>query len=145
MASKKQGSTSKNTAVAAAPMAPAAPAVPARTASPSPANLALQCSVRGDGSAEVVLAYEGPLAARDEVLARAGTRRNGGHAWADVQDVRLRRDAAGRWVGAIPVRPGAPLDAVQLAFHAGGEWDNGGAAPLGYYEWSLRERQVVVR
>ena len=43
------------------------------------------------------------------------------------------------------MRPGAPIEAVELAFHAGGEWDNGGRAPLGYYEWNVRERQLVVR
>jgi hypothetical protein len=144
MASKK---TAKKTA---APVAQASPKIAAalqQSTLPSPSRgpLALELKARQDGSAEVVVVYEGALAAKDAVLARAGTWRSGGAPWADTQDVRLERAAPGRWVGAIPVSPGAPVEAVELAFHAGGEWDNGGRAPLGYYEWSVRERQVFVR
>jgi hypothetical protein len=123
----------------------AAPAIPARTDAPSPDNLALDLRPLSDGSAEVVVAYEGPLAASGAVLARAGTRRSGGEPWAEVQDVPLVRDAPGRLVGAIKVAAGAPLEAVEIAFNAGEAWDNGGRAPLGYYEWSVRERRLDVR
>jgi len=156
MASKQRGNTSKK-APAGSPAAAVktaaqgatprllAPAVPAKTSAPSPGNVALRWSARGDGTADVLVAYEGPLASRDAVLARAGTWRSGGAPWADVQDVRLTRDAPGRFVGAIRISAGAPVEAVELAFHAAEEWDNGGRAPLGYYEWSLREQQLVVR
>jgi hypothetical protein len=123
----------------------AAPLHEAKLTSPSQGPLALEWKAGQDGSAEVVVVYEGPLAAKDTVLARAGTRRSGGTPWAETQDVPLTRAAPNRWVGAIPVRAGAPVEAVELAFHAGDEWDNGGRAPLGYYEWSVRERQLVVR
>jgi hypothetical protein len=91
----------------------AAPAIPARIDAPSPDNLALDLRPLSDGSAEVVVAYEGPLAASEAVLARAGTRRSGGAPWAEVQDVPLVRDAPGRLVGAIKVAAGAPLEAVR--------------------------------
>ena len=155
MASKQSGNTSKRTPAVspaavktAAPSTPprlVAPAVPAKTNAPSAGNVALRWNTRGDGTADVVVAYEGPLASRDAVLARAGTWRSGGAPWADVQDVRLTREAPGRFVGAIRIGAGAPVEAVELAFHAAEEWDNGGRAPLGYYEWSLREQQLVVR
>jgi hypothetical protein len=171
MASKRNGNASKKTAaavtVATKPAQPAAaaerptaaaaqpaqpavaaaalPPVPSRTDGPSPGNLAFQWKARHDGAGELVVVYEGPLSSRDRVLARVGTCRSGGAPWADTQEVALTRAAPGRLVGAIPVRPGAPVQAVELAFHAGDEWDNGGRAPLGYYECSVREGQVVVR
>ncbi|MFL5264845.1 MAG: hypothetical protein ACJ79E_19135 [Anaeromyxobacteraceae bacterium] len=145
MASKKTVKKSAAPAKAAKVGAPARTATPVNLPSPSQGPLALELQARQDGSAEVVLVYEGALAARDAVLARAGTWRSGGAPWGDAQDVRLTRAAPNRWVGAIPVRPGAPVEAVELAFHAGGEWDNGGRAPLGYYEWNVRDRQLVVR
>jgi len=136
---------SKRTPAAQKKIVLAAPAVPSRAATPSPGNVALELKAAADGSGEVVLAYEGPLAAHGEVLARAGTSRRGAAPWSEIQDVRLSREAPGRWVGALRVGAGAPVEAVQLAFHADADWDNGGRAPLGYYEWSVRERQVVVR
>ena len=144
MASKKTAKKSAP-ARAAKAVAPAVKPAPANLPSPDQGPLALELLPREDGSADVVLVYEGALSAKDAVLARAGTRRSGGAPWADPQDVQLTRTAPNRWVGAIPVRPGAPVEAVELAFHAGGEWDNGGRAPLGYYEWNVRERQLVVR
>jgi hypothetical protein len=144
MASKK---TVKKSAAVPAKVAPkvAAPLQEAKLPSPSRGPLALEWNARLDGSAEVVVVYEGALAAKNTVLARAGTRRSGGAPWADTQDVHMTRAAPNRWVGAIPVRAGAPVEAVELAFHADDEWDNGGRAPLGYYEWSVREQQLVVR
>jgi hypothetical protein len=143
MASKK--TVKKSAAAPAKAVAKVAPGKEAKLPSPSQGPLALELTARQDGSAEVVVVYEGALAVKDAVLARAGTWRAGGTPWADAQDVRLTRAAPNRWVGAIAVSPGAPVEAVELAFHAGGEWDNGGRAPLGYYEWSVREQQVVVR
>jgi hypothetical protein len=144
MGSKRNDKTSKSTPVAAPSKAPAQPAA-APTRAAQGRDMKLEWKARQDGSGEIVVVYAGALASKDAVLARAGTWRSGGQPWADVQDVRLTRDAPGRYVGAIPVRPGAPLEAVELAFHAGDDWDNGGRAPLGYYEWSLREQQLVVR
>jgi hypothetical protein len=120
-------------------------AVAARQPAPAPENLALSWQARGDGSAELLLAYEGPLAGRDRVLARAGTWRQGGARWAEVTDVELTRAAPGRYVGAIRVPAAASVEAVELAFRAGDEWDNGGRAPLGFYEWSTKDRRLEVR
>ena len=148
MATKKPvRKTVKESAAVPAGVAPKAAALLQETklTSPPQGPIALEWKAGHDGSAEVVVVYQGPLAAKDTVLARAGTRRSGGTPWAETQDVRLTRAAPDRWVGAIPVRAGAPVEAVELAFHAGDEWDNGGRAPLGYYEWSVRERQLVVR
>jgi hypothetical protein len=168
MASKRNGNSSKKSAngsqaksaapavpaplrtAAAAPPAPPQqarplPSVPARSGAPSPGNLAFEWSARQDGGGELTVVYEGPLAGREAVLARAGSLRSGGAPWAEARDFALTRAAPGRFVGAIAVSAGAPVEARELAFHAGEEWDNGGRAPLGYYEWSVRERQVVVR
>jgi hypothetical protein len=138
---KRNGTTSRKKDTARS----AAPAIPARTDAPSPANLALELRPLGDGGAEVVVAYEGPLASSESVLARYGTWRSGGAPWAEVQDLHLTRERPGRHVGALRVAAGAPLEALELAFRAGDAWDNGGRAPLGYYEWSVHERQLVVR
>jgi hypothetical protein len=48
-------------------------------------------------------------------------------------------------VGTLPLSAGAPIEAVEFVFRAGEEWDNGGRAPLGYYEWSPRERRLDAR
>jgi hypothetical protein len=72
-----------------------------------------------------------------------GTWREGGEPWSGQQEVRLRREAPGRFVGALPVSAGAPLRAVEIALRHGDSWDNGGRAPLGYYEWRVGENQVT--
>jgi hypothetical protein len=107
-------------------------------------NLRVEWKPRSDGSAELVLAYEGPLARRDEVVARAGTWRQGSAPWNETSELPLRREGSS-WVGAIPVRPGAPVEAVEFVFRAGADWDNGGRAPLGYYEWTPRDSRIAVR
>lgn len=115
-----------------------------QVASASFQNLGIEWKTRTDGSAELVVAYEGPLAGRDEVIARAGTWRQGSTPWEDTRELRLQRQGK-RWIGAIPVRAGAPVEAVEFVFRAGDDWDNGGQAPLGYYEWSPRQGRVEVR
>lgn len=107
-------------------------------------NMGLEWKPGRDGSAELLIAYEGPLAARDEVIARAGTRRHGGEPWAEIREAPLRKQGA-RWVGCIPVASGGPVEAVEFVFRAHDEWDNGGQAPLGYYEWNPQQRRVDVR
>lgn len=122
----------------------AAGAVVEQPASVSFQNLGIEWQPKPDGSAELRVAYEGPLAARDEVIARAGTWREGSVPWAETRELPLRRQGT-RWVGTIPVASGAPVQAVEFVFRANDEWDNGGRAPLGYYEWNARERRVEVR
>ena len=78
------------------------------------------------------------------MFARAGTWREGSAPWAETQELPLRRDGA-RWVGTIPVPSGAPVHAVEFVFRAHDEWDNGGLAPLGYYEWDPQQRRIEVR
>ncbi len=119
-------------------------AVPHKTDAPSPGNLAVEWKPSRDGAGELVIAYEGPLANRDGLVAHFGTWRAGGQPWSETQDQPLRREAPGRWTGRIPVKPGAPLRAVEFAFRAGADWDNGGMAPLGYYEWAIGERKIAV-
>jgi hypothetical protein len=149
MAKKTTTKTSKPAAKKAQPKQPASPfeslTVAQRTASPAADNLAFGWNPQGDGSAELLVVYEGPLAAREQVLARTGTWRQGGAPWDDVQDVLLTRAAPGRFVGKIAVAAASTVEAVELAFCAGDEWDNGGRAPLGYYEWSPRAGRVEVR
>ncbi len=110
-------------------------------------NLAVAWRPRGFGAGELLLTYEGPLASqdRDAVFARAGTLRCGGQPWSETRDVPLVRQAPNRLVGVIPVPAGAPVEAINLAFHAGEAWDNGGRAPLGFYEWSAREQRIEAR
>lgn len=115
-----------------------------QAASVSFQNLGLEWKPKADGSAELLVAYDGPLAARDEVIARAGTWREGSGPWAETRELPLRREGT-RWVGAIAVAPGAAVQAVEFVFRARDEWDNGGRAPLGYYEWNPRERSVAIR
>ena len=129
----------------ATPAAPGYPPVPARSGAPSPSNVAAAWKAVGHGAGELLVSYEGPLAAAEALQARTGTRRTGGAPWAELRDVRLTREKPGRYVGVIAVPTGAPLEAVELAFHAGDAWDNGGQAPLGYYEWSAREQRIAVR
>lgn len=107
-------------------------------------NLGIEWKAKPDGSAELLVAYAGPLATRDEVIARAGTWREGSGPWAETRELPLRRQGT-RWVGTIPVASGAPVQAVEFVFRADDEWDNGGRAPLGYYEWNPHERRVEVR
>jgi hypothetical protein len=125
--------------------APSYPPVPARSGAPSPSNVAAAWKAVGHGAGELLVSYEGPLAAAETLQARTGTRRAGGAPWAELRDVRLTREKPGRYVGVIAVPTGAPLEAVELAFHAGDAWDNGGQAPLGYYEWNAREQRIAVR
>jgi hypothetical protein len=107
-------------------------------------NLGVEWKPKPDGSAELLVAYEGPLANRDEVIARAGTWREGSGPWAETRELPLRREGT-RWVGAIPVASGPAVQAVEFVFRANDEWDNGGQAPLGYYEWNPNERRIEVR
>lgn len=107
-------------------------------------NLGIEWKPKPDGSAELLVAYDGPLATRDEVIARAGTWREGSGPWAEIRELPLRRQGT-RWVGTIPVVSGATVQAVEFVFRANDEWDNGGRAPLGYYEWNPHERRVEVR
>jgi hypothetical protein len=121
---------------------------PAATIEPAPSvsfrNLGVDWKPRPDGSAELTVVYEGPLTARDAVFARAGTWRQGSDPWAETRELPLRRQGA-RWVGTIPVASGAPVQAVEFVFRSDDEWDNGGRAPLGYYEWNPQERRIDVR
>ena len=136
----------KAPAASAAPAATAAAALQAAVQSVSAAHqhVAVEWKPRADGSAELVVAYEGRLAPRDRVVAHAGTWRQGGQRWAEVRDLELKRQGQ-RWVGAIPVHAGAPVEGIEFVFRAGEEWDNGGQAPLGFYEWMPRERRIDVR
>lgn len=118
--------------------------VPHRTNSPSPENLAAEWRPSRDGAGELAIAYEGPLASRDGLMVHAGTWRADGQPWSETQDQPLRREGPGRWVGRIQVRAGKPLRAIEFALRSGNEWDNGGMAPLGYYEWILGERKIAV-
>jgi hypothetical protein len=120
------------------------PAIIEEAASASFPNLGLEWKARPDGSAELFLAYEGPLASRGEVFARAGTWRQGSEPWAETRELPLRRQGS-RWVGTIPVASGGPVEAVEFVFRAEDEWDNGGRAPLGYYEWNPSHRRIEVR
>jgi hypothetical protein len=111
-----------------------------------PDNVAVAWRPSGNGAGELLVAYEGPLAAaHDALLARTGTLRAGGRRWSEARDVRLTREAPYRFVGSIAVPTGGRVEAIELAFHAGDAWDNGGLAPLGYYEWSAREQRVAAR
>jgi hypothetical protein len=107
-------------------------------------NLGLEWQPKPDGSAELRVAYEGPLATRNQVVARAGTWRDGSSPWAETRELPLRREGS-RWVGTIPVASRATVQAVEFVFRAADEWDNGGRAPLGYYEWNPQQRRVEVR
>lgn len=129
----KQRAATTSVAVAAEPAAPI-----------SFQNLGVEWRPRTDGSAELLVAYEGPLAVRDEVVARAGTRREGSGPWAEIREAPLRRQGA-RWVGSIPVASGGAVEAVEFVFRAHDEWDNGGRTPLGYYEWNPQQRRIEVR
>lgn len=115
-----------------------------QAASASFQNGGIEWKQKQDGSAELVVAYDGPLSARDEVIARAGTWREGSGPWAEMRELPLRRQGT-RWVGAISVPSAATVQAVEFVFRAKDEWDNGGRAPLGYYEWNPHERRVDVR
>jgi hypothetical protein len=124
---------------------PSYPPVPARSGEPCSSNLAAAWKGAGNGAGVLLVSYEGPLAGAEEVQARTGTLRAGGAPWAELRDVRLTREKPGRHVGVIAVPSGAPVEAVELAFHAGDAWDNGGQAPLSYYEWNAREQRIAVR
>ncbi len=126
---------------------PKASVPPAVVEQPAPVpfqNGGLEWKPRSDGSAELVVAYDGPLATRHEVVARAGIRREGSGPWGETRELPLHREGT-RWVGSIPVASGAKVQAVEFVFRANDEWDNGGRAPLGYYEWNPQERRVEVR
>lgn len=118
--------------------------VPHRTNSPSPDNLAVEWKPSGEGAGELLIVYEGPLASRDGLVAHCGTWRVGGQPWSETHDQPLRREGPGRWTGRISVKAGEPVRAVELAFRAGSDWDNGGMTPLGYYELDIGERRVAV-
>ena len=119
-------------------------AIAEQTASVFFKNFGIEWRPKADGSAELRVQYDGPLATRGEVVARAGTWREGSGPWAETRDLPLRREGT-RWVGTIPVASGPAVQAVEFVFRANDEWDNGGRAPLGYYEWNPRERRVEVR
>lgn len=124
----------------------AAPAATARKTDSAPRrSIEVEWNPQRDGSGEVVIAYAGLLATRDTVLVRAGTWRQGGERWAELQQLELTRGAQDAWTGVIPIRAGLPLSALEFVFRAGDEWDNGGQAPLGYYEWSTQEGRISVR
>jgi hypothetical protein len=129
----------------ASPVARSFPPVPARSGAPSPSNVGVAWKGAGSGAGVLLVSYEGPLAAAEVVQARTGTLRAGGAPWGELRDVRLTCEKPGRYVGVITVPSGAPVEAVELAFHAGDAWDNGGLAPLGYYEWNTREQRIAVR
>lgn len=125
---------------------PSYPAVTQRAPEQAAGNVAVTWRPAGNGAGELLVAYEGPLApAHEALLARTGTRRAGGRPWSETRDVRLVREAPHRFVGVIAVPTGGPVEAIELAFHAGDAWDNGGRAPLGYYEWTAREQRVEAR
>jgi hypothetical protein len=124
--------------------ASATPVVVEQPVSVSFQNLGIEWAPKQDGSAELRVAYEGPLASRDEVVARAGTWREGSGPWAETRELPLRREGT-RWIGTIPVASRATVQAVEFVFRAADEWDNGGRAPLGYYEWNPHQRRVEVR
>jgi hypothetical protein len=136
----------RSTRTKASPEASTTP--PAATIEPAPSvsfqNLGVDWKAKADGSAELTVVYEGPLTARDAVFARAGTWRQGSDPWAETRELPLRRQGT-RWVGTIPVASGAPVQAVEFVFRSDDEWDNGGRAPLGYYEWNPQERRIDVR
>ena len=67
----------------------AAAAVVEQSDSVSFQNLGIEWKPRPDGSAELRLAYEGPLASRDEVVARAGTWRQGSGPWSETRELPL--------------------------------------------------------
>jgi len=134
---KKRASKAKVPSAVATLVAP--PAVSA-----SFQNLGVEWKPGQDGSAELFVAYDGRLAGRDEVIARAGTWRQGSDPWAETRELPLRREG-NRWVGTISVASGAPVEAIEFVFRANDEWDNGGRAPLGYYEWNPRQCRVDVR
>jgi hypothetical protein len=119
-------------------------AIVSDVASVSFQNLGIEWKSKADGSAELQVAYDGPLASRDEVVARAGTWREGSGPWSETRELPLHRQGT-RWVGTIPVAAAASVQAVEFVFRANDEWDNGGRAPLGYYEWNPSERRVDVR
>lgn len=131
---KKRSSSSKSSAEA----------IVEQAATVSFQNLGIEWKPKPDGSAELRVAYAGPLAARGEVIARAGTWRQGSGPWAETRELPLRREGT-RWVGTIPVVAGGPVQAVEFVFRSDDEWDNGGRAPLGYYEWNPHERRVEIR
>ncbi len=121
-------------------------AVAHRSPSPSPENFAIDWKPGSGGSGELNIAYEGPLAERrEQVYARCGIWREGGAPWSDTREVLLRRDGPTRCVGSLKLPSGAPLQAVELAIRAGEDaWDNGGRAPLGYYEWKVGASELAV-
>ncbi len=123
---------------------PAAATPGTATVSGSFQHLGIEWRTSVDGSGELVVAYDGPLATRDELIARAGTWRQGKGPWGETREVSLKRQGR-RWVGAIAVSPGAPVEGVEFVFRAGDDWDNGGRAPLGYYEWDPRQGRIEVR
>lgn len=129
----------ESAARAPVPPAEAAPAVtapepPAAAGGASPANFAFRWTAGADGTGVLAVGYGGPLAAREPASVRFGVRRQGTGAWNDTREVQLRRQPHGA-TAALEIPPGPPVEAVQLVVHAGDEWDNGGRAPLGYYEW----------
>jgi hypothetical protein len=120
--------------------------VPSRTDGWSPDNFALQWKPLPRGAGELTVVYEGPLARRAETVAlRFGSWREGGQPWDEIQEIVLQREQPERFVGTLTFGEGAGLRAVELALRAGeGDWDNGGRAPLGYYEWRMGESRLTV-
>ena len=120
--------------------------VTGRTDAWSPDNFALDWKGRSRNGGELTLVYEGPLAKGNTVAVRYGTWREGGQPWEEIQEVTLKQEGAGRFTGKLTLREGRPLQAVQLALRAGDDrWDNGGRAPMGYYEWRPGETRLTTR
>lgn len=122
-------------------------AVPRKSSVPSPSNFAVDWKPNEDGAGELTIAYEGPLAGRNEkeIFARCGIWREGGGPWSETREIQLRRETPGRYLGSLKLPPGSPLRAVELALRIGDDiWDNGGRAPLGYYEWKVGENRIEV-
>ena len=144
---RKDGGSKAKTEVTAAGTAPArpreatvhslptpTPAAPVKSATPSPQAFACQWSAGPSGSGRLSVSYAGPLAGHSEAYLRFGVRREGGAPWGEAREVRLRSEGA-RSSAALEIGPGATVAGIDFAVRAGEGWDNGGRAPLGYYEW----------
>jgi len=102
---------------------------------PSPQNFVCRFNVGPSGSGKFSITYVGPLALRDEACLRYGVKRAGGGAWGESGEAKLRSDGMRTSSTTLDIAPGSALESVQFAVRAGEAWDNGGRAPLGYYEW----------
>jgi hypothetical protein len=145
-ATQPRSRAARKVAAAEVARAPEFPVVAQRVPWQTPENIAASWRPAGDGGGELLLAYEGPLATSAEtLLARSGTLRAGGQPWTETRDVALERQGPGCFVGVIAISEGEPVEAIELAFHSGDAWDNGGRTPLGFYEWSAKEQRIDAR